>query len=134
MYYVLISLLALFSGVALAVIGSKRYWSDLITDGLSVLLMLYGSMSLLALVFHDKKSDDMERYDRAVSEYHVMLDVRDMDYAMFNEYAKDIMSVNKLIDESKKYHDHWYLGPFYYEKVGDLDKIQIDSMTVKLKF
>ena len=47
------------------------------------------------------------------------------------EYKDHIDKVNRLIDKSAKYHDNWYMSPFYYKEIGELEKIKTDSIKTK---
>ena len=100
----------------------------------TTLFLLYPVFSFLALGLHDNKVDDMKRYHKAVSEYNIIMETKEIDYDLFQDYIMDITQVNKLIDDSKKYHNNWYLGPFYYKEIGELKPINIDSVNIKLTF
>ena len=134
MFYIVISLLAIALGITLCALGTKKLWSEEIIFISSMPTFIYGVMSLFALGMYDNKADDLERYHKAVAEYHVIMETKAMDYDLFDDYIHDIARTNRLIEESKKYHDHWYLGPFYYKEIGELEPIKIDSLNVKLVF
>ena len=134
MLYIVISLLAIAVGIALCVISAKCLWSDDVAMVVTLPFFLYGIISLFALFISDNKSDDLKRYDKAVAESHVVMETKAMDYDLFDDYIRDITRANRLIEDSKKYHDHWYLGPFFYKEIGELEPIKIDSLDVKLTF
>lgn len=128
--FVLISLLALAIGlVFLFILGDRSIWFCII----GVPLLLYGLLSLAALGGHSKLDDDMKQYEKALFEYEMLKNAENIPMDIANEYVKDIKKVNDLIDYSAKYCNNSYLGNFYYEEIGKLEKIPVPKSVVMTK-
>lgn len=49
-----------------------------------------------------------------------------------SDFKDDIDNVNSTIDRHRKYCDNWYLKAFHYKEIGDLQKLNCDTINVKI--
>ena len=46
----------------------------------------------------------------------------------------ELDSFSQFEQKSKKYHDHIYLSPFFHKEIGELEKINYDTIKAKIIF
>lgn len=49
-----------------------------------------------------------------------------------SDFKDDIDNMNSTIDRHRKYYDNWYLKAFHYKEIGDLQKLNCDTINVKI--
>lgn len=87
------------------------------------IIVLFGAYTITSPVtyFSRIKVDDMlKQYEKAKMELYLLESKEDLSLSILNDYIFDITMMNELIEDSRKYHDNLYLGPFYYKEVADL--------------
>lgn len=129
MIFLIIACVALISGLILMIKFFESYSWTFFLGLLGVLLTVYGGSGLLIFCAHNNLKDYTTQYEKAEIEYNVLKSGESIPIDIAHEYSEDIKLMNEIIDDSKKYHDHWYLGPFYYEEVSKFEKIPIDNLS-----
>lgn len=129
MIFLIIACVALMSGIILMIRFFERYDWTFFLGLLGVPLIVYGGVGLLIFCGHNNLKDYTNQYEKAEVEYRVLQSGEPIAIDIAHEYSEDIRLMNEIIDDSKKYHDHWYLGPFYYEEVSKFEKIPIDDLS-----
>lgn len=129
MIYLVISIVTLVGGVILWIKFIDEYdWTFFI--GLAGIFMtIYGLFSFAPVMGHSKLNDDLSLYEKASAEYKILNSNQTLPLSIVTDYKKDIDKINSIIDDSAKYHNHWYLGLFYYEEIGKLKKIPVEDLS-----
>lgn len=47
-------------------------------------------------------------------------------------FKEDIEYINNTIDNHRKYYKNWYLKPLFYREIAELDKLNCDTINVKI--
>lgn len=132
MWYVLISIFATLLGIFLIYLACEVIdkW-DVLSVTFGMILLIYGIISLLALACHNNLDYDLKKYQTAKTEMRFLQNEENIPIHLVVEYKDHINKVNRLIDKSAKYYDDWYMSPFYYKEIGELEKIKTDSIKTK---
>lgn len=130
MGFILISILTIVLGIVFVYLACSTKFTDLFA-ALGTILLCYGFGSFVPLSGHDDLNDDLQKYEKAKAEMRVIQNEDDLPIHLVVEYKNHIDEANKLIEKSAKYHDNWYLSPFYYEEIGKLEKLVPDTIKVK---
>lgn len=48
------------------------------------------------------------------------------------DFKKDIENMNTIIDNHRKYYKNWYLKPLFYREIAELNKLNCDTINVKI--
>lgn len=48
------------------------------------------------------------------------------------DFKEDIEDVNETIDRHRKYYNNWYLKPLFYKEMAELNKLNCDTINVKI--
>lgn len=134
MGYILISVLALIVGFVLVYFAIEEDWCDFLI-GVGTIILFYGIFSLLPYFLHDNLDNDLTKYEKAKFKLEVIENSEEIPMSVLSDFKESIDSMNELIDKSAKYHDNWFLGPFYYKEIGELDKLVLsDTIQTKILF
>ena len=131
MGFILISILTTVLGIFLVYLAcSTTRFTDLFA-AFGTIFLCYGLGSFVPLAAHDDLNDDLQRYEKAKAEMMVIQNEDNLPIHLVIDYKNHIDAANKLIDKSAKYYDNWYLSPFYYKEIGELEKLVPDTIKAK---
>ena len=130
MGFILISILTIVFGIVFLYLACSTRFVDLFAV-LGAIFLSYGLGSIIPLSGHDDLNDDLQKYEKAKAEMRVIQNEDDLPIHLVIEYKNHIDEANKLIEKSAKYHDNWYLSPFYYKEIGELEKLVPDTIKAK---
>lgn len=130
MLYIISFIVAISIAVACGFYVEKKehYWMLLPT----ILFGVYGLGGLLAYTGNKTPESEHKEYVKAKSESEILKSNANIAVETAYDYTKDIERMNKLIDDSRKKCDHWFLGGFYHKETAALEKINCDSISVTL--
>lgn len=100
---------------------------------ISVLLFIYSFVWFLIFITTPSKEDEYIRYIEAKSYCEILKTDIELPLSVVNDFKYDIKSINDLIDKSKKRYKHPYYSPFYYKEIANLEKLNYDTINVKIK-
>jgi len=129
MLYIPILVVLITAGIILVAVG---VWND------KVGLMVSGFISfaigslfmLIPIVTKPSVEYELSEYRKAEYEYKCLISGDTINIDAVKSFLNDIDNVNKNIVSSRKYHDHWFLSPFYYKEIADLETLDMDSVNV----
>lgn len=133
MGFILITILAVVIGIVLVYLTTEQGIGGDFTFAVGVFLILYGIISLIPFFEHNDIDDDLKNYENSKAKFEIIKEKENLPIGLIMDFKRDINSTNKLIEKSKKYHDNWYLGSFYYKEIGELDKLETDSILTSVK-
>lgn len=114
---------AIIGVVSLIFIVIKGIYSNLLFIG-AVLALCYGACGLtLCACMGDIVKMDLRQYCEAKAECEYFNSSDTLSQSVFNKYAEDIEKMNRVIDKSRKYHDHIYLSVFYSKECAEFEKL-----------
>ena len=99
-----------------------------ISGATAALLFIYAGTSILMYACWDTPIDELKRYEAAKQESEFLKKTDGIPYATVEQYTEDIKKVNEMIDDSRRWHDHWYLYPFFHKETAELEKISCDTV------
>jgi hypothetical protein len=134
MWCLLTFIIAIAVGIAAGVLSEKREWYrwEPVTTPVCVLSLAYGIIGLLAFIFTDSAETDYRKYMKAKSECELLKTEANVSMETVTYFTEYIDSMNKRIEKSKKYKDHWYLKNFYNEETAALEPLNYDTVNVKI--
>lgn len=123
--YIALLIISLITGVGLIVL---HFYFD-ISPLFGTLFILYSVYATVGLCCHQTKEEDFAKYEKAKTEYEIIKNkCVDISTSTLLYYIDDIEKANKLIEQSKKYHDNWYLKDFYYKEIGELPILELKDL------
>lgn len=90
----------------------------------TLLSLCYGCFGLIVHGYmNDIIKRDLRQYCEAKAECEYINSSDTLPQSVFNKYAEDIEKTNKMIDKSRKYHDHIYLSVFFSKECAEFEKL-----------
>lgn len=129
MMYIAIMIITLMGGLIIILLPDDYNY----IAPIGIIAFFYGFIALMILIPHNNASDDMDKYNKARYEAVLLQSTENMPMEVVMDYLHDINEANELIGKSSHYHNHWYLSPFYYEEIGKLEPIVLDSIRIYFK-
>lgn len=100
---------------------------------LTIVFWAYAITGFSFLIATDSKHIEYEKYVKAKSYCEILKTDIELPLDVIKDYKIKIESMNELIDKSKKRCNHPYYSPFYHKETGDLEKLNCDTINVKIK-
>lgn len=129
MLYIPILVALIIAGIILVAVGVYNEKIGLFASGLISVAIGFLFM-LVPLICKTSVEYELSEYRQAEYEYKCLISGDTINIDAVKSFLNDIDSVNKNIVSSRKYHGHWFLSPFYYEEIAELETLDMDSVNV----
>lgn len=133
MGFILITILAVVIGIVSVYLSTEKDIGGDVLAAVGAFLILYGTISVIPFFGHNDIDDDLKNYEKSKAKLEIIKEKENLPIGLIMDFKYDINSTNKLIEKSKKYHDNWFLSSFYYKEIGELDKLETDSILTSVK-
>lgn len=100
-----------------------------------ILFVVYGTyflVSVVVIAFNPSLETVKKDYTDAKYKCEILKTDVPMHVETVLDFKEDIENMNKTIDNHRKYYDDWYLKPLFYKEIAELDKLNCDTINVKI--
>ena len=126
--YIPILVVLIIAGIILIAVGVCNEKPGLMASG--SISFAIGFLMFVTLTCKTSVEYELSEYRQAEYEYKCLISGDTINIDAVKSFLNDIDNVNKNIVSSRKYHDHWFLSPFYYKEIADLETLDMDSVNV----
>lgn len=129
MLYIPILVVLIIAGIILVAVGVYNEKPGLMASGF-ISLAIGLLFMFIPIMTKPSVEYELSGYRQAEYEYKCLISGDTINIDAVKSFLNDIDNVNKNIVSSRKYHDHWFLSPFYYEEIAELETLDKDSVNV----
>lgn len=130
MWYIIIMIAAFLIGLAGTIL--QAYTENLFYAIPMIICWVYFMGSVLVLSNNTSVKDEHKQYLDAKDKFELLQTNKVTSLRLANDFIKDVENMNELIENSRKYHNNWYLGILYHEETGKLQTFDLKSINLNV--
>ena len=121
--------LLLVGSIVAIILGEKRYAEELETCGwiMGILTLIVLIICVCVLPWKRDVQYDITKYEELKREVQQVSKMSgkecDLTILAKKDLFEDVRGMNNYINKNKTYYDSWWVGWFYSEEIGNLEKI-----------